>query len=58
MGNNGEELESKIRGFYLPKDYTRMGILRGGKNFLQLSSPSAKGWCPEGKSTEFFFLER
>ena len=34
MGNNGEELENKIRGFYLPKDYIRMGILRDGKKLF------------------------
>ena len=34
MGNNGEELENKIRGFYLPKDYIRMGILRDGKKLI------------------------
>ena len=61
-GNNGEELENKNRGFYLPKDYIRMGYWGMAKNFLQLFSPEAKwccpeakGWCPEGKSIEFFF---
>ena len=34
VGNNGEELENKIRGFYLPKDYIRMGILRDGKKLF------------------------
>jgi len=42
VGNNGEELENKIRGFYLPKDCIRTGILRDSKKLLQLFSPEAK----------------
>ena len=34
VGNNGEKLENKIRGFYLPKDYLRMGTLRDGKKLF------------------------
>jgi len=65
VGNNGEELENKIRGFYLPKDYIRMGILRDGKKLFTVVFSWSKmmlSWSKRMVSWRkvhwVFFLER
>ena len=64
-GNNGEELENKNRGFYLPKDYIRMGILRDGKKLFTVVFSWSKmmlSWSKRMVSWRkvhwVFFLER
>ena len=54
-GNNGEELENKNRGFYLPKDYIRMGILRDGKKLFPFLLSWSKMMLSWGKVHWVFF---